>query len=290
MNKVCYLCNSTNLKELDGIVRDKPEIKILKCGNCSLVFLESFEHIDDNHYEDSKMFDDVDNKKKEIHLKENKIDNKRREVFIKNNFPENLSILDFGCGNGDFLNLIESYTNLTHGLEKDINYFKKFSHLENIKLYSDIPVLQKYDIITLFHVLEHIKNPIETLKQLSQHLTATGKIVIEVPNSNDALISLYDNKQFKRFTYWSNHLYLYNNENLKSLLEKSDLKINMATQVQRYTLANHLYWLSNGKPGGHNLWSFLNDKQMDKRYEIKLNKQGMCDTIIMIVSKFAKEV
>ena len=51
-------------------------------------------------------------------------------------------------------------------------------------------------------------------------------------------------------------------------------------QFQRYPLSNHLYWLSHGKPGGHELWNFLNNKNLAKSYENELSKLGKCDTII----------
>ena len=51
-------------------------------------------------------------------------------------------------------------------------------------------------------------------------------------------------------------------------------------QVQRYSLANHLYWLCNGRPGGHYEWSFLEDEELNARYGDCLAKFGIADTIV----------
>jgi len=78
----------------------------------------------------------------------------------------------------------------------------------------------------------------------------------------------------------------YNNETLKRLIKKAGLKINFIKQVQRYPLANHLYWLSHNKPGGHVQWSFMaDDKELNERYGAMLANLGIADTIVVSVSK-----
>ena len=119
--------------------------------------------------------------------------------------------------------------------------------------------LDRVDIITLWHVLEHLEDPISMLKQLKEKLELNGKIYIEVPNADDALLSLYENKNFADFTYWRCHLYLYTNKTLREVIEKAGLRVSFVTQIQRYPLSNTLYWLAKGKPGGHVKWSSLND-------------------------------
>ena len=116
--------------------------------------------------------------------------------------------------------------------------------------------IKNYDLITAFHVFEHLSDPIFFLKKLSELLTKEGEIIIEVPNSDDALLTLYENIDFSNFTYWSQHLFLFNNKTIELLVRKAGLKLNWLKQIQRYPLSNHLYWLSKGKPGGHKVWSF----------------------------------
>ena len=58
-NNSCYLCDSKELQEIDGTVRDYNHLKILKCDNCGLVFLDNFDHINDIYYENSQMISDA---------------------------------------------------------------------------------------------------------------------------------------------------------------------------------------------------------------------------------------
>lgn len=56
--------------------------------------------------------------------------------------------------------------------------------------------------------------------------------------------------------------------------------------IQRYPLSNHLYWLSQGKPGGHVKWGeFLDSKTLSNAYEAQLASLGATDTLIAIFSK-----
>lgn len=109
---------------------------------------------------------------------------------------------------------------------------------------------EKFDIITSFHVLEHLADPIGYLMDIKKHLKDDGEIILETPNADNALLSLYNIKEFADFTYWSPHIILYNYDTIRILAEKSGLKVKWNRQVQRYPLANHLYWLSVHEPGG----------------------------------------
>jgi len=118
------------------------------------------------------------------------------------------------------------------------------------------------------------------LKTLAQKLSKNGRLVVEVPNSEDALLTLYDSDSFQRFTYWSQHLYLFNAETLRRLAEQAGLRIVSILQYQRYPLSNHLHWLSKGKPGGHQEWAYLDTPEMKAAYANALAAVAKCDTLI----------
>lgn len=105
-------------------------------------------------------------------------------------------------------------------------------------------------------------------------------MIIEVPSSEDALLTLFDCNSFQRFTYWSQHLFLFNSKTLEQLATQAGLKVIALQQYQRYPLSNHLHWLSQGKPGGHQKWSFLNSPILTESYANTLAALGKCDTLI----------
>ena len=287
--KQCYLCGNAVFNQRHGSVRDKPELKIYECVSCGLVFLSSFEHIKDRFYENSSMFSE-----KLLGIQEwlNEIewDDARRFQYLKSLLP-NRSLLDFGCGAGGFLLIAKKLTSIAHGFELEKRLQPHFQNhgltvFQNLsEVLQDIGGGGGYDLITLFMVLEHIPDPKALLVDLSEILAEGGQIIVEVPNADDALLTLYNNEAFSNFTYWSCHLFLYNSHNLEKLAKNVGLKVNYIKQVQRYPLSNHLYWLSKGKPGGHEYWNFLNSSELHAAYEKQLAAIGKCDTIIASLSK-----
>lgn len=287
--KECYLCGGTEFKKRPGSVRDRPELEVFECASCGLVFLSSFDHIGDSFYESSEMHgkDALDI---QAWIRETEWDDERRFQYLKSALP-NQRLLDFGCGAGGFLLKMRDLAATAHGVEPETRLSSHYkSHgLTVFQNLSDVPNdigMEGYDIITMFHVLEHIPDPKSILAELSEMLADSGQIIVEVPNADDALLTLYKNKPFSNFTYWSCHLFLFTSKTLRTLFTQVNLKVNYIKQVQRYPLANHLYWLVNGKPGGHKKWHFLNSPNLHASYEKQLAAIGKCDTILASVSRY----
>ena len=127
----------------------------------------------------------------------NELENNFNEIvhyssIIKNNLPKdkNSKILDVGCGYGKFLNFLKSksFNNIT-GLEigkEQCNFLKgKDIDLIETDLMSFLSNSnQKFDLITMFDVLEHFnKNEILIIvSSLKKRLNKSGKLIIQVPN------------------------------------------------------------------------------------------------------------
>jgi hypothetical protein len=138
----------------------------------------------------------------------------------------------------------------------------------------------------MFHVLGHAPDPKSILVELSEILANNGQIIVEVPNADDVLLTFYHREPFSNFTYWSCHLFLFTFKTLEMLFSKVNLKVNYIKQIQRYPLVNHLYWLANGKPGGHQKWHFLDSPELHAAYEKQLAAIGKCDTILASISRY----
>ena len=276
-NNRCYLCDSANLHNRKGSVRDNKELKVLECANCGLVFLNSFEHIRTGFYENSGMFQgkvDIS-----AYLKQTSTDDERRFKQFSE-FITNKSILDFGCGCAGFLMQAKKLASTCCGVEPNKSFQEHYNKID-IQVFPNIDSIDKiFDIIFMFHVLEHIEDPINLLQKLKSLLNANGRLIVKVPSSDDALLTLYNNNGFSHFTYWSPHLFLYNQKTLADLMKKSGFEIEYIQQFQRYGLSNHLHWLSNDKPGGHAKWYFLDSQEMNSAYATALAKIGKCDTVI----------
>jgi cyclopropane fatty-acyl-phospholipid synthase-like methyltransferase len=245
-----------------------------------LVFLDNHEHIDENFYENSGMHDENPDYKKWL------LDCKRDDYRRLNTFKEKITnkvVLDFGCGIGGFLDLANEFCKESYGLELELGLAESFNK-RGLNVFSDYDALvasgKKFDVITAFHVVEHLKDPVKTLHDLSQLLNEDGEIIVEVPSSADALLTFYECKPFQNFTYWSQHLFLFNSSTFEKLSRKADLKLQWVKNIQRYPLSNHLHWLSKGFPGGHQKWSFLDSASLNSAYEEVLASLGITDTIV----------
>ena len=283
----CYLCQSINSKKISERLRgyseeDSKHRYMLKCDNCELVYISNMDHITENFYENSNMLPDdiAANFNKWNRLNNN--DNQRRlEQF--SNLLLNKDILDFGAGSGGFLKKVKELSNSYDLVEPDnslADFLEKEFHKPVYRSINAIPSSSKYDVIFMFHVVEHLKDPAEMLRNMSKHLKPNGCIIVEVPNADDALISIYNNSGFRNFFYWDCHLFYFNNKTISKLAEKANLEIEYVKQLQRYPISNTLYWLSNNKPGGHHIYDFLDSKALNKQYEASLAAVGKCDTIV----------
>lgn len=129
--------------------------------------------------------------------------------------------LDIGCGDGYNVDLMQSYGWNSIGFEVG----KKRKH-KNIFYGSDVGNINfqnKFDFIRVWHVLEHVPNPVDFVGHLFQLLSEKGEICIGIPNAD----SVYA-KIFRSYWYHQDsprHLFLFNPRNLELLLNKKGLEI-----------------------------------------------------------------
>lgn len=282
MANTCYLCGGGSFVRRQGTVRDNPELEVFECSSCGLVFLSSFAHIRNGFYEESGMHAKPIDIEFLLHQCAN--DDDRRFTQLKRRV-ENRSVLDFGCGAGGFLTRAREVTSRVCGIEIESRLIP-FLHDKGLDVRRHTDEFEEmFDVVTLFHVLEHFPDPVALLRQLSEKLKPDGQIIVEVPNSEDALLPLYQCEAFTKFTYWSCHLFLFNAQTLAAVSRKAGFSVDYLQHIQRYPLANHLYWLSKGGPGGHMKWHFLDAEDLNVAYAKELAAIGRSDTIICGLSR-----
>lgn len=292
----CRICGCEEVATVCNSTRDIKDINVLKCLSCGTVFLDSFKHINDKFYEESGMRSPNTQEsfstsyKSLAEWRRSSYDDDLRRFSKLESLIKNADILDFGAGAAGFLAMSKNIAKSAVGVELDtaVNAWCKNKGIDCYQHISKIPHEKKFDIITAFHVIEHLKDPVSFLKLISKYLKPGGRIFLEFPNANDALVSLYDSKEFAKFTYWSCHLMLFTNKSIKKIIETAGLNCVNISQVQRYPLSNHMFWLAKGKPGGHDAWKFLNCDVINLEYEKKLAEKEACDTIFVEISRSIK--
>lgn len=293
----CKLCESQRMSLFHKGVRDNAKIDVMRCDSCGLLQLSSFDHCSRQFYEKTGMrqeqynaiTDSYENQNWELWIEETLPDDSRRYEALKNLLFRK-DVLDFGCGNGGFLRkVISGDVRSVAGIELDKESRERLS-LEQITVYPSISKAKgSYDVITMFQVIEHLDEPALILKQIYDKLRDRGYLIVETPNSEDALISLYESRAFKDFTFWSAHVILYQSQNLEKLINSIGFETVHNGQIQRYPLSNHLYWLSKESPGGHEKWKFFNAPLLDSAYENALHRIQKCDTLFAVFKKGCKK-
>lgn len=146
-----------------------------------------------------------------------------------------LALLDVGCGNGEFLELAKE-TFQVQGTEISpfaVEYVKR--NLET-KVYrgnlAELNLLPNtYDIITIWHTLEHMPDPLENLKEAKRILKKDGLLIIEVPNMNAyierAIYRIVKRKMERFFSIYDRepHLFHFTPSTLKEILRRTGFRV-----------------------------------------------------------------
>lgn len=291
VNNECKLCGTEYVLFHKG-VRDNANIDVMRCPKCGLLQLSTFEQIDNSYYKNELMLKNqyngitgnVEDESWDEWIEETREDDERRYRALAK-MCKGKKVCDFGCGNGGFLRKIAKDAICIVGIELDKNARRNLEK-ESIPVYENISeIKEQFDVITMFQVIEHLDDPDHYLQLIRKKLLPGGKLVIETPNADDALISYYQCEAFKSFTFWSAHLMIYNSANLAALVQKQGFGSDDNGQIQRYPLSNHMYWLTHGRPRGHKIMHELNCTELNASYEKVLRAENMCDTLFATFCK-----
>jgi cyclopropane fatty-acyl-phospholipid synthase-like methyltransferase len=197
------------------------------------------------------------------------------------------SILDFGSGEGEMVSALSQYFEV-FGLEPEDEARERCLR-KNMGVFNSIEAIQKnnstFDLITLFHVVEHFYSPSIEFKAIYNLLNPGGYLIVETPNSQDVLLTEYQCEAFSNFTYWSHHPMLHSASSLSKLVADAGFDSVYVQNIQRYGLANHLYWLARQEPGGHVHWKNRISQLTEESYSKDLISEGKSDTLWLTARK-----
>jgi len=160
-----------------------------------------------------------------------KIAIKGKVKSIRDYKSKDKNLLDIGCGTGEFLVACKKEGWNVIGVEPDLDAnavtISKigsenliFDSLEQVVSVSEN---KKFDVITMWHVLEHVPNLEETIKMLSNLLSENGVLLVAVPNFKS-----FDAAYYKE--YWAafdvpRHLWHFSKGAIVQLFAKEDVKL-----------------------------------------------------------------
>ncbi len=140
---------------------------------------------------------------------------------------QRIKLLDIGCGTGNFLSQLDENLFDTHGLEPVAEAVASAKKRGINVLHGNVPLTPigqaEYDVVTLWHVLEHIDQPDQALSRIHAALAPEGILVISTPNTRS--LACTHGREFWFHLDAPRHLHLFNENNLARLLEKTGFTI-----------------------------------------------------------------
>ena len=226
-NVKCYYCGSNAFV---SEFYDKYGFRHIRCSDCGMVYVSPRlkEKITHNLYSEEdytqfykiKLLPALDYRRNVLGL------NKYKQIVSLLNKDKG-KVLDIGCGLGEVLSIFDENEWDTLGVEFNsfaANYAKEQFGIPviNQSIY-DFNEKDKFDVIMLWGVLEHLYNPLNILNKCRGLLSEDGLLVIEVPSADSFLVRYGEstNKKVDRIIEGDRHLMLFSVNSLKGMLEKT---------------------------------------------------------------------
>jgi 2-polyprenyl-3-methyl-5-hydroxy-6-metoxy-1,4-benzoquinol methylase len=277
------------------VISKKNGKEIIDCKECGFMHvfplptLEETENIYKNEYYQ---------KEKPNYITENVKDkewwintyNRRFEVYEKYLKKEKRTLLDIGSGPGVFLEAAKNRGWEVTGIEPNLfaaDHTKKLGFNIINEMYDKklSEQLNKYDLINLTLVLEHIVNPVELIKLAYNQLNENGLISIVVPNDYSPFQKILHNN-YNYNDWWvvpDHHLNYFNRDSLNHIISKNKFKIvheETTFPIDIFLLMGDDY-INNPELG-----RTVHQKRVD--FETKLINSGESNLLTKLYSELAK--
>ncbi|WGL58589.1 class I SAM-dependent methyltransferase [Pigmentibacter sp. JX0631] len=185
------------------------------------------------------------------------VDSKKCKLLTKHTKNKKIvRVLDFGCGKPTFLKKLSNYYQGDFvGFDfSDLGWKDCQQQFLKLKLFSNEfeKIQEKFDVITLWHSLEHHFRPVELLTQLKSKLNSKGIIIIELPNYK----SFFANRQKGDWggLHTPRHSVIYSPESLIFLMQENGFQIKKILKYGSLD-AFTLWWL--GRASNYNIYNSL---------------------------------
>lgn len=233
---ICPVCNTKEfrpfLKCKDYTV-SRETFQIMQCLKCHFLFTSPFP--DNDTLGTYYLSDSYASHAAQATTIQDKIYNLARTITLRwklglvNQHHDHISeksILDFGCGTGQFLETCQSNGWQIQGIEpSDVArpQAEEITHTKIASIPQEIPPGSQYHAITLWHVLEHIPTLNDTIQSLRRSMHSSGRLYLAVPNHQS-----WDAGHYKET--WAaydvpRHLWHFTQTNMAQLLKNHSLEI-----------------------------------------------------------------
>jgi SAM-dependent methyltransferase len=222
-----------------------PDVNVLRCADCDLDFLDTWDEVDRAHdfyaHDDYVYVPDIDDGAPARGYDE-------YQLYFDSVAPylgPDTRVLDVGCGDGRFLNMVRPHARRVVGTELTPALVGRL-RLEGIEVWDrpieEIASDETFDIVCLHAVLEHVPRVQAFLQDLRRFLHPESQLFITVPHGLDPLTSFYDVESYRRFFYREYHFYYFTERSLCRLLSRAGYRAECRCSLMA-SITNHFHWL-----------------------------------------------
>jgi 2-polyprenyl-3-methyl-5-hydroxy-6-metoxy-1,4-benzoquinol methylase len=209
---------------------------------------------------------------------------KKSRLIIRSTGIHKGQLLDIGSGTGGFVNEMKLQGWQVTGLEPDKDARQLAKQLYKVDLLDMDQLFQagkeRYDAITLWHVLEHVHELQSYVQQIKSLLKKEGKLFIAVPNYTSKDAAIY--KEFWAAYDVPRHLYHFSPRSMAVLMEKNGLKLLQSLPMWYDSFYISLLSSKYKKGKTHFITAALNGMRSNL---IALGDVQRCSSVIYIIGK-----
>ncbi len=287
----CRICGSAESELVSQQVAGAPKSMVYRCKNCAMTYLfpimteeeeTAFYRAEFEKYMAGRSGEHWQSPTK--HFRSHQAEGERRLPLVRPHLRAADAVLEIGSSTGYFLDDLRGYVQSVTGVEPSEAY-REFASARGIEMFASLDDLgmRRFDVIALYYVLEHLRDPVGYLVALKTRLNAGARLLIEVPNVDDVLLARYHIPNFAPFYWQKAHYYNFSRQTLADVLTRAGYQ-SQALPTQRYDLSNHLVWMMEGKPGGMSHFADLFTAELETAYAEMLKANWVCDTLFAVAT------
>jgi SAM-dependent methyltransferase len=288
----CRICGARERTLVSREVSEAPESAVYRCGGCDLVYLDPIMSEADEaafYLEQFERYMEGRSgagwKSPEAHFQSYQSEATRRLPLVEPYVRAADRLLEVGSSTGFFLDRLKDHVRTVTGVEPSEAY-RVYAASRGLETVEDLALLgaRQFDVILLYYVLEHLRDPIGYLRRLGDRLAPAGRLLVEVPNVEDALLSVYAVPSFGPFYWQKAHYQNFSQRTLAAVLDQAGYTADLIP-VQRYDLSNHMVWMRDGRAGGFGRFRDLLTPAVEQAYAEALKARWVCDTVYAVARR-----
>ena len=249
---------------------------ITKCCKCGFLFTNPIptKETIGNYYKSNNYISHSGTKKGLINYIYHFVRN--YQLFKKERLISNLSnektLLDIGCGTGEFLSYCKNKGWNTVGTEPDLQTRER---IKNLTIFPGLNSKElrenSFSIVTMWHVLEHVYDLEDDLKTISSLIKKGGYLIVAVPNHESFDAEIYKENWVAYDV--PIHLYHFRKKDIKALFSKFNFELSNIKPL--IFDAYYISLLSEKKKGGNFILGLLNGLKSNLKAKNKLNHSSL---------------